>query len=191
MNAAAVYLIGAGPGDPSLISVRGLRYLSTADVVVFDRLVLERLLRSVRPDAELIDVGAAAPQSMEQDAISILLADKATEGKRVARLMYGDPFIFDSGGKEALFLYEQGIPFEVVPGVPSMIGGPCYAGVPLTYPEAAMPSSSSGASDRDERAPGRRLADGPGPGEHRRQLRWRPAARGHHQRAAGPRPVAR
>ncbi len=136
MTPARVYLIGAGPGDPSLITVRGLRYLSTADVVVYDHLVHGRLLRSVRPEAEQIDVGAAAPHSMEQDAINILLADKAREGKTVARLKYGDPFIFDSGGKEALFLYQQQIPFEVVPGVPSTIGGPCYAGVPLTYPEA-------------------------------------------------------
>ena len=136
MKTASVYLIGAGPGDPSLISVRGLRYLSTADVVVYDRLVHHRLLRSVRPDAEQFDVGAAAPRPLEQDAINLLLADKAHEGKTVARLKWGDPFVFDSGGKEALFLHKQGIPFEVVPGVPPTIGGPCYAGVPLTYPEA-------------------------------------------------------
>ena len=136
MTPAPVYLIGAGPGDPSLITVRGLRYLRSADVVVYDHLVHDRLLRSVRDDAELIDVGAAAPRSIEQNAIHILLADKAREGKTVARLKYGDPFIFDSGGTEALFLYEQGIPFEVIPGVPILIGGPCYAGVPLTYPEA-------------------------------------------------------
>ncbi len=136
MTPAPIYLIGAGPGDPSLITVRGLRYLRSADVVVYDHLVHDRLLRSVRDDAELIDVGAAAPRSIEQNAIHILLADKAREGKTVARLKHGDPFIFDSGGTEALFLYEQGIPFEVVPGVPILIGGPCYAGVPLTYPEA-------------------------------------------------------
>ena len=136
MKPAQVFLIGAGPGDPSLISVRGQRYLSSADVVVYDRLVDDRLLRSVRADAELIDVGAAAPQPMQQDAISMLLADKAREGKTVARLKWGDPFIFDSGGKEALFLHQQGVPFEVVPGVPPTIGSPCYAGVPLTYPEA-------------------------------------------------------
>ena len=136
MKPAAVYLIGAGPGDPSLISVRGFRYLSTADVVVYDHLVHHRLLRSVRPDAEQIDVGAAAPRPMEQDAINFLLADKARDGKMVARLKWGDPFVFDSGGKEALFLHSQGIPFEVVPGVPPTIGSPCYAGVPLTYPEA-------------------------------------------------------
>jgi uroporphyrinogen III methyltransferase/synthase len=136
MKPASVYLIGAGPGDPDLITVRGLRHLNTADVVVYDRLVHPRLLQSVKPEAEQIDVGAAAPQPLEQDAINLLLADKAREGKTVARLKLGDPFVFDSGGKEALFLHQQGIPFEVVPGVPPTIGGPCYAGVPLTYPEA-------------------------------------------------------
>ena len=136
MKPASVYLIGAGPGDPDLITVRGLRHLNAADVVVYDRLVHPRLLQSVKPEAEQIDVGAAAPRPLEQDAINLLLADKAREGKTVARLKWGDPFVFDSGGKEALFLHKQGIPFEVVPGVPPTIGGPCYAGVPLTYPEA-------------------------------------------------------
>ena len=136
MKTGHVYLIGAGPGEPSLISMRGFRYLTSADVVVYDHLVHPRLLQSVRSDAESIDVGAAAPQPLEQAAISFLLADKAREGLMVARLKWGDPFVFDSGGKEALFLHEQGIPFEVVPGVPPSIGGPCYAGVPITYPEA-------------------------------------------------------
>ena len=136
MGNGRVYLIGAGPGEPTLISVRGLRYLNAADVIVYDHQVHHRQLRTVRPDAELIDVGTAAPQPLEQDAIGFLLAEKAREGKTVARLKWGDPFIFDSGGKEALFLHKQGIPFEVVPGVPPTIGGPCFAGVPLTYPEA-------------------------------------------------------
>lgn len=136
MTAGSVYLIGAGPGDPTLISVKGQRYLQRADVVVYDHLVHPRLVQTMRPDAERIDVGAAAPQPLEQDAINILLADKAREGKTVARLKWGDPFVFDSGGKEALFLHEHGIRFEVVPGVPPSIGGPCFAGVPITYPEA-------------------------------------------------------
>lgn len=136
MAMGRVYLIGAGPGEPTLISIRGQRYLNTADVVVYDHLVHRRQLRDVRPDAELIDIGAAAPQAIEQDAIGFLLAEKAREGKTVARLKWGDPFIFDSGGKEALFLHKQGIPFEVVPGIPPTIGSPCFAGVPLTYPEA-------------------------------------------------------
>jgi uroporphyrinogen III methyltransferase/synthase len=134
MPLGRVSLIGAGPGDPGLITVRGQRLLEAADVVVYDHRVDTRLLRSAREDAETIDVGPAAPQPLAQDAISLLLAEKAREGKLVARLKWGDPFVFDTGGKEALFLHEQGIPFEVVPGVPAALGSTCYAGVPLTYP---------------------------------------------------------
>ena len=129
-----VYLIGAGPGDPGLITVRGLQYLAEADVVLYDHLVPARLLRSARPDAEQIDVGTAAPQPLDQEAICYLLAEKAREGKIVARLKWGDPFVFDSGGSEALFLHEQGVRFEVVPGIPAGIGVPGYAGIPITYP---------------------------------------------------------
>jgi uroporphyrinogen III methyltransferase / synthase len=129
-----VYLIGAGPGDPGLITVRGLQCLESADVVVHDHLVHPRLLRHARADAEKIDVGLAAPQPLEQEAICYLLAEKAREGKTVARLKWGDPFVFDSGGPEALFLHEQGLRFEVVPGVPAGIAVPSYAGVPITYP---------------------------------------------------------
>ena len=136
MNSSRVYIVGAGPGDPSLISVRGLRCLESAGVVVYDHRVHARLLRLAPSDAERIDVGAAAPKPLDQDAICFLLAEKAREGKTVVRLKWGDPFVFDSGGKEALFLHEQGIPFEVVPGIPVAIGGPAYAGVPVTYPEA-------------------------------------------------------
>jgi uroporphyrinogen III methyltransferase / synthase len=131
---STVYLIGAGPGDPGLITVRGLRYLETADVVLYDHLVHARLLRHARPDAEMIDVGHAAPQPLEQEAICYLLAEKAREGKTVARLKWGDPFFFDSGGAEALFLHEQGLRFEVVPGIPAGIAVPSYAGIPITYP---------------------------------------------------------
>src|SRR3954471_7987023 len=131
-----VYLVGAGPGDPGLITVRGQRRLETADVVVYDHQVHARLLRSARAEAEKIDVGAAAPRPLEQDAISLLLVEKAREGKTVVRLKWGDPFVFDSGGKEALFLHEQQIPFEVIPGVPATIAIPAYAGIPITYPGA-------------------------------------------------------
>ena len=129
-----VYLIGAGPGDPGLITVRGMQCLAAADVVLYDHLVHPRLLRHARPDAEKIDVGLASPQSLEQEAICYLLAEKAREGKRVARLKWGDPFVFDRGGSEALFLHEQGVRFEVVPGIPAGIGVPSYAGIPITYP---------------------------------------------------------
>jgi len=135
-NLPSVFIVGAGPGDPGLITVRGLRQLEAADVVVYDHQVHPRLLRSARADAEKIDVGPAAPRPLDQDAISLLLVEKAREGKRVVRLKWGDPFVFDSGGKEALFLHEQQIPFEVVPGVPGTIGVPAYAGIPLTYPGA-------------------------------------------------------
>ena len=129
-----VYLIGAGPGDPGLITVRGLRCLEAADVVLYDHLVHARVLRYARPDAEKIDVGGAAPQPLEQEAICYLLAEKAREGKTVARLKWGDPFVFDRGGAEALFLHEQGVRFEVVPGVPAGVAVPSYAGIPVTYP---------------------------------------------------------
>ena len=134
MKHPIVYLVGSGPGDPLLISVRGLKYLKTADVVVFDHLVHTKLLKSVSANAECIDVGPSAHKAFDQEAISYLLADKAREGNVVVRLKLGDPFVFNDGGKEALFLHEQGIPFEVVPGIPSAIGTPCHAGIPITYP---------------------------------------------------------
>src|ERR1700736_5586908 len=129
-----VYLIGAGPGDPGLITVRGLQCLAAADVVLYDHIVHPRLLRYARSEAEKIDVGLAAPQPLDQEAICYLLAEKAREGKTVARLKWGDPFVFDSGGSEALFLHEHGVGFEVVPGIPAGIGVPSYAGIPITYP---------------------------------------------------------
>jgi len=131
-----VYIVGAGPGDPALITVRGRECLARADVIVYDHRVSDRLLQDAPAEAERIDVGAAAPKTLDQDAISYLLAEKAREGKVVVRLKWGDPFVFDSGGKEALFLHENRIPFEVVPGVPIAVAGPAYAGVPLTYPDA-------------------------------------------------------
>jgi uroporphyrinogen III methyltransferase/synthase len=136
MTQRCVYIVGAGPGDPSLISVRGQRILESADVVVYDHQVPQRLLRFARADAEKIDVGPAAPRPLDQEAISILLAEKIRDGRSVVRLKWGDPFVFDSGGKEALLLREQGVPFEVVPGVPVAIGGAAYAGIPITYPGA-------------------------------------------------------
>jgi uroporphyrinogen III methyltransferase/synthase len=136
MKQPIVYLIGAGPGDPWLMSVRGIRCLAAADVVLYDHLVNLRVLRHARPDAECIDVGPASPKPLEQEAICYLLVEKAREGKVVARLKWGDPFVFDRGGEEALFLHEHAVPFEVVPGVPAAIGVPAFAGVPITYPGA-------------------------------------------------------
>src|SRR5581483_12032960 len=116
------------------MTVRGQQCLEAADVVLYDHLVPARLLRYARADAEKIDLGTAAPQPLEQEAICYLLAEKAREGKTVARLKWGDPFVFDRGGAEALFLHEQGVRFEVVPGVPAGVAVPSYAGVPVTYP---------------------------------------------------------
>jgi uroporphyrinogen III methyltransferase / synthase len=133
---STVFLIGAGPGAPDLISLRGYRCLQKADVVIFDHLVHPDLLDAAPKHAERIDVGSAAPEDRDQDAISYLLAEKAREGKIVARLKWGDPFLFDQGGEEALFLHEQGVQYEVVPGVPHAIGATAYAGIPITYPGA-------------------------------------------------------
>lgn len=131
----SVFLVGTGPGDPDLITVRGLKCLEDADVVIHDDLVSPRLLRHARIGAELINVGTAAPQPMAQEAINYLIAEKAREGKVVARLKWGDPFVFDRGGEEALFLHEHRVAFEVVPGVPVGIAAPAYAGIPVTYPQ--------------------------------------------------------
>lgn len=130
---AIVYLIGAGPGAPDLISLRGFRCLQHADVVIYDHKVHPRLLEATRPSAERIDVGSSSPAANDQDAITYLLAEKAREGKVVARVRWGDPFLFGRGGQEALFLHEQGIPFEVVPGVPAAVASAAYAGIPITY----------------------------------------------------------
>jgi uroporphyrinogen III methyltransferase/synthase len=129
-----VYLIGAGPGAPDLISARGLRCLQAADVVIYDHAVHPRLLHAAPTHAEKIDVGSASPERADQEAICYLIAEKAREGKLIARLKSGDPFVFDQGGVEALFLHEQQIPFEVVPGIPAAVAIPAYAGIPITYP---------------------------------------------------------
>lgn len=130
----SVFIIGTGPGDPGLLTIRGLELLRRADVVVHDALVPPGVLQLAQPDAERISVGTAAPAAMELAAIGYLIADKAREGKLVARLKWGDPFVFDRGGEEALFLHEQGVPFEIVPGLPAGIATPAYAGIPVTYP---------------------------------------------------------
>lgn len=131
-----VYLVGAGPGDPSLISLRGYRVLQRADVVIYDHRVQARLLRWAPPSAERIDVGRSSAKPLEQDAVALLVAEKAREGRTVVRLKWGDPFVFDTGGKEALLLAQHGIAFEIVPGIPAAIAAPAYAGIPVTYPAA-------------------------------------------------------
>jgi uroporphyrinogen III methyltransferase/synthase len=129
-----VYLIGAGPGDPGLITVKGLDCVKKADVVIYDYLANERLLEHRRADSELIYVGKQGSRhTLPQDEINGLIVAKAKAGKVVARLKGGDPFIFGRGGEEAEELVENGIPFEVVPGVTAATAVPTYAGIPLTH----------------------------------------------------------
>jgi uroporphyrinogen III methyltransferase/synthase len=134
VKSGKVYLVGAGPGDPGLITVKGLACLKQADVVVYDRLVDENILREARSDAEKIYVGKASDHhTLEQRMINQLLIQKAREGKVVVRLKGGDPFVLGRGGEEANALAENGIPFEVVPGVSSAVAVPAYAGIPVTH----------------------------------------------------------
>ncbi len=133
-----VYLVGAGPGDPGLITVKGLKLLQQADVVLYDRLIPVELLDETRTDAECIDVGKLPTKHrLSQDEINRLLIEHAQQGKLVVRLKGGDPFVFGRGGQEALACYTAGIPFEVVPGVSSAIAVPAYAGVPVTHRHVA------------------------------------------------------
>jgi len=130
----SVWLAGAGPGDPGLITVLGLHALKRADVVLYDALVNEALLKLVRPGAELVYAGKrAGVKSCRQSDISRTLVSLARKGKRVLRLKGGDPFVFGRGAEEALTLAEAGIPFRIVPGVTAGIGGLACANIPVTH----------------------------------------------------------
>jgi uroporphyrinogen III methyltransferase / synthase len=129
-----VYLVGSGPGDPGLITVKGLECIKKADVIVYDYLVNSVLLRNARKNVELIYVGKKGNQhTMEQDDINQLLVDKANENKIVTRLKGGDPYVFGRGGEEAIVLKDNNIAFEVVPGITAAIASPNYAGIPVTH----------------------------------------------------------
>ncbi len=129
-----VFLVGAGPGDPGLITVRGLELVRTADVIVHDQLGAPAFLGLARPDAELVDVGKrSGDHTLPQNAINRLLVERARAGKRVVRLKGGDPLVFGRGGEEMEELARAGVPFELVPGVTSGIAGPAYAGIPITH----------------------------------------------------------
>ncbi|MGE5249741.1 MAG: uroporphyrinogen-III C-methyltransferase [Bacteroidota bacterium] len=128
-----VHLVGAGPGDPGLLTIKGLECLRMADVVVHDRLINGELL-GYAPRAELIDVGKRPDHHpIPQEEINAILIERAHQGKRVVRLKGGDPFVFGRGGEEAQALVQAHIPFEIVPGVTSAIAVPAYAGIPVTH----------------------------------------------------------
>src|SRR5947209_611258 len=130
----SVYLVGAGPGNPDLITVRGLTCLREADVVMHDRLIDLHLLEEARPEAEIINVGKEpGDDTLRQEHIQWLMIERARKGKSVCRLKGGDPFVFGRGAEEAFALAEAGIPFEIVPGVSSAIAVPAYAGIPVTH----------------------------------------------------------
>jgi uroporphyrin-III C-methyltransferase len=154
VKSGKVYLVGAGPGDPGLMTVKGLDCLRRADVVIYDRLIEESILHEARPEAEKIYVGkASSHHTLEQETINRLLIRKAREGKVVVRLKGGDPFVLGRGGEEAEALAENHIPFEVVPGVSSAVAVPAYAGIPVTHREVASSFTvvtGHKASDRGE-----------------------------------------
>jgi len=128
-----VFLVGAGPGDAELITLKGLRCLRKADVVIYDRLIGPELLDEASSQAERVFVGKASGRhSIKQEEINALLIKYARQGRVVVRLKGGDPFVFGRGGEEALALAQAGIPFEVVPGISSAIAVPAYAGIPVT-----------------------------------------------------------
>jgi uroporphyrinogen III methyltransferase/synthase len=129
-----VYLVGAGPGDPELITLKGLECIKNADVIIYDYLASPGLLKHAREHAEIIYVGKkGGDHTLSQDRINALIAEKAQKGFTVTRLKGGDPFIFGRGGEEAEVLIDARIPFEIIPGVTSAIAAPAYAGIPLTH----------------------------------------------------------
>ncbi len=134
MKIGKVWIVGAGPGHPDLVTRRGLKALWAAGAVLYDRLIDPRLLDEAPPDAELIFVGKEpGGRAVPQEAIGDLLVEKARSGLEVVRLKGGDPFVFGRGAEECLALAERGIPFEVVPGVSAALAAPSLAGIPLTH----------------------------------------------------------
>lgn len=132
-----VYLVGAGPGDPDLLTIRAVQRISLGDVIVYDRLIQQGVLALAKPTAEKIYMGKPPGHHSRQDEIHAVLVQKAREGKTVIRLKGGDPFLFGRGGEEVEYLAEHGVPFEVVPGVSSCLSAPLSANIPVTHRNAS------------------------------------------------------
>lgn len=133
-NMGKVYLVGAGPGDPDLLTIKGLKCIQEADIILYDRLVNKELLQHAKKEATFIYCGKLPKcHTLKQENINLLLVKLAKQGKVVTRLKGGDPFVFGRGAEEAEVLAQNGIPFEIVPGITSGIAAPAYAGIPVTH----------------------------------------------------------
>lgn len=155
-RAGTVHLVGAGPGDPGLLTLRGARLLETCTLVAYDRLVAPELLDLVAPDAVLREVGKRPKNGWSQDAIEDLLIDAARDGHAVVRLKGGDPFVLGRGGEEAAACVAAGIPFEVVPGITAAVSAPAAAGIPVTH-RGLSPAFAVVTGHEDPAKPGQQV----------------------------------
>ena len=189
----SVALVGAGPGDPGLLTARAIELLGTADVVLHDRLIPAEALDLVRAGAELIDVGKiGGGRQVPQEHTTALLVEQARAGRRVVRLKGGDPFVFGRGGEEAQACVAAGIPFEVVPGITAGVAAPAYAGIPVTQREVA--SAVAFVTGHEDPAKPETQIDWPALAALPRDaglLHGRPAPRPHRRRARGRRAAGR
>ena len=157
MSKGKVYIAGAGPGDPSLLTVKAAELLKLADVVIYDRLVDPRILKIARDDARKVYAGKRAGEQWIQDKINALMLSEAKKGRMVLRLKGGDPMIFGRGGEEAEFLRRNRVDFEIIPGVTSALAAPAMAGIPLTH--RLLSSSLLIVTGREAPSKGKRSVD--------------------------------